>query len=83
MNMDWISTPFVVVAFSGIVFFAISCAFCFCLGRLLGKLDGRDSPGEGRRTGLADRRGPQRSGLKDPARDPATEAPAFKQTSTG
>ena len=38
--MDWISTPFLLVLFSGLAFFVISCVFCFVLGRLMGKLDG-------------------------------------------
>ncbi len=89
MNMDWISTPFVIFAFTGFVIFAISCAFCFLLGRLMGKLDGRDTPGTGRRTGAPDRRGPQRAGAADRGREAPTietsvrEAPALEQTSTG
>ena len=92
--MDWISTPFVLILFSGLVFFAVSCVFCFMLGRLFGKLDGHDSPGEGRRTGNRDRRGPQRTHAGDRGNTPAvreapesdeplTDAPAFKHRSAG
>ncbi len=89
MSMDWISTPFLIFAFSGFVVFAISCAFCFLLGRLLGKMDGQDEPGRGRRTGVTDRRGPQRTTAAERGKDssavetPSKQAPAFKQTSTG
>ena len=91
--MDWISTPFLLVLFSGLIFFVISCAFCFMLGRLMSKLDGQDASG-GRRTGTGDRRGPRRTHAGDRGNKTAVrelpedetqliDAPVSKRTSNG
>lgn len=89
--MAWISTPFFLILFSGIVFFAVSCVFCFMLGRLMGKLGGQDAVGEGRRSG-GDRRGPHRThaGDRQPAavrelpEEPSqlTDEPVFERSSS-
>jgi hypothetical protein len=60
----------------------------------MGKLDGQDAPGQGRRTSSRDRRGPHRTHAGDrgnaaavreaPGKDePLSDAPAFKQSSAG
>ncbi|MFP6828950.1 MAG: hypothetical protein VCC36_07935 [Gammaproteobacteria bacterium] len=78
-SMDWLTTPLLLVAFSGVVFFAVSCIFCFGFGRLMGKMDGRDAPGQGRRTGAVDRRGPHRGSTPEPSQ----ESPILSHRSTG